>query len=349
MKNTFYNLFLICFIACLISACKKDVQMTMLKTGVPPTLTASQTTLVLTDAAAADTVEVFSWNPSDYGFDAAVRYTLQFAKAGTNFATPKEVSMGSARVQKYTVADLNQMVLIMGFAPNTAGQLEARVKSTISDSIPAIYSNTVTISVTPYKVIINYPSLWVPGDYQGWDPPTAPKISSKLANGIYEGYVNIPGGSLQFKYTSHPDWNHTNYGWASSTVSGDNVSGTFNTTGGNLFVPSAGYWLLKANTNNNTWSGTKILSWGISGDFNSWTGYVPMTYNAATNLWTATINLASASVFKFRANNDWVINFGDNGLDLDLDYNGGNIPISAGNKTITLNLSVPGNYTYSIQ
>src|SRR5262245_8741705 len=127
------NIFLICAITCMISACKKDVQMTMLKTGVPGALAASQATLVLSAATAADTVEIFSWQPSDYGFDAAIRYTLQIAKVGTNFAAPKEISMGNVRVQKYTGGDLNQMVLIMGLPPGSAGQIEARVKSTISD------------------------------------------------------------------------------------------------------------------------------------------------------------------------------------------------------------------------
>ena len=349
MKNIFKNLFLICTIAFLAGACKRDVQMTMLKTGVPGALSSSQTSLVLSAATAADTVITFSWNPSDYGFDAAIGYTLQIAKVGTNFATPKEVNMGNVRVQKYTGGDLNQMVLIMGLAPGNAGQIEARVRSRISDSIPPVYSNKVTVNVTPYLVIINYPSLWVPGDYQGWDPATAPKISSKLANGVYEGYVNIPGGSLKFKYTSHPDWNHINYGWASSTITNGNVSGTFNTTGGDLFVPSAGYWLMKGNTNDNTWSGTKINSWSMIGDFNNWAGDAAMTYDPVTKVWTGTINPAAAGGFKFRANNDWPINLGDDNADRNLDYNGANIAITPGPKTIKLDLSVPGNYTYTIQ
>ncbi len=348
MKKIFNPLFLIGTIA-LLCACKKDVQMTMLKAGIPPTLTASKASVVLTSSTAADTAEVFSWQPSDYGFKAAVKYTLQIAKGGTNFASPKEISMGASRQFKYTGEELNQLALILGLAPNSAGQLDVRVKSSISDSIPAIFSNRVTISVTPYQVIINYPSLWVPGDYQGWDPGTAPKISSRAANGIYEGYVNIPGGTLQFKYTSHPDWNHTIYGWASSTTTGNNVSGTFNTTGGNLFVPSAGYYLLKANTNTNTWSATKITSWSLIGDFNNWAADVPMTYNTTTKTWTATINVPAAGGFKFRANNDWSINFGDTGADLILDYDGANIAITPGQHTITLNLSIPGNYTYAIQ
>lgn len=319
-----------------------------MKPGVPPAVQLSAPTLVLTAANAADTVTTISWSASDYGFSAAVNYTVEIGKAGTNFVNAKEIVTGSKRELKYTGFELNQLALLRGLVPNSAGQLEVRIRSQLSDSL-SIYSEKATLSITPYLVIINYPSLWVPGDYQGWDPASAPKISSKLGNGVYEGYVNIASGNLKFKYTSDPDWNHTNYGWASSTTTGNNVTGTFNTTGGDLFVPVAGYYLLKANTNNNTWSATKINSWSLIGDFNAWGGDVDMTYDATTKVWTGTINPAAAGVFKFRANHDWPINFGDTGADLGLDYDGANIPITAGSHVIKLDLSVPGNYTYTIQ
>src|SRR5882724_1333758 len=169
MKNIFISLFLITIVGAVFYACKKDEVKTVLKDGKAPELSSSNTDLVLIDTLGADTTITFSWTRSDYGFKAAVRYTLQIATAGTNFAAPKEVSMGNSTIQKYTVADFNQLVVILGLTPNNVGQLEARVKSVISDSIPAIYSNNVTISVTPYLVVINYPSVWVPGDYQGWD------------------------------------------------------------------------------------------------------------------------------------------------------------------------------------
>jgi len=351
MKNNIHK-FLFLFIAAVsLWACKKDEIKTTASTGQPGTLAASQATVVLTSANANDTIEVFSWAPSNYGFKAAVKYTLQIAKAGTNFTAPKEINMGSATQQKYKGADLNQMAILLGLAPGSAGQLDVRVKSSISDSITAVYSNKLTVSVTPYLVIINYPSLWVPGDYQGWDPVTAPKISSKTDNGIYEGYVNIPGGSLKYKFTSHPDWNHTNYGWASSTTTGNNVAGTFNTTGGDLFVPTPGYYLLKANTNTREWSATKT-SWGLIGDgvpTTGWNSDQDLTYDVATKKWSITLNLVAGKI-KFRANDDWAINFGDTGADLSLEYAGADITIAtAGNYTITLDLSVPGNYTYTVK
>jgi hypothetical protein len=193
--------------------------------------------------------------------------------------------------------------------------------------------------------------MWVPGDYQGWNPSVAPKISSRSGNGVYEGYVDIAAGTLQFKYTSDPDWSHINYGTGSSSVTGSDVAGTLSTSNlaGNLFVPAPGYYLLKANTNTSSWSATRINTWSIIGGFNNWNNDADMTFDPSIKQWTATVNFASETQFKFRANHAWDINLGDEGADLILDYGGANISATAGSHIITLDLTTPGNYTYRIQ
>jgi len=55
-----------------------------------------------------------------------------------------------------------------------------------------------------------------------------------------------------------------------------------------------------------------------------------------------------AGEIKFRANDDWALDYGDTGFDGTLEEGGDNIPIDeAGNYTIVLNLETPG-YAYSI-
>jgi hypothetical protein len=353
MKKILLNCITIFVASFIFWSCKKDEIKVIAQTGKPGTLTASNANPVLNSATATDTVETLTWTATDYGFKAATRYTLQFATAGSNFAGATDVNMGTLTTKKYTVEELNQLALMLGLAPGTAGRMEARVKSEISDSVAAVYSNTVTLNLTPYLVIINYPSLYVPGDYQGWAPATAPKISSKSNNGQYEGYVNFPANSasFQFKLTSDPDWNHTIYGWKDSKTTGDSVLGTLESPGGNLFVPSAGYYRLKANTSALTWEAVKT-KWGLIGDAipgTGWNSDVDMTFDPATQVWTVTLNLNPGPV-KFRANDAWDIEYGDNGANLSLEAGGANIAIpSAGNYTITLDLHIPGNYSYKVK
>ncbi len=52
-----------------------------------------------------------------------------------------------------------------------------------------VYSNTLTQQITSYGL-----SLYVPGDYQGWNPAAAPQLAPVAGRaGLYEGYVNITG------------------------------------------------------------------------------------------------------------------------------------------------------------
>lgn len=210
-----------------------------------------------------------------------------------------------------------------------------------------IYQITVNFqtgifSVSPVQL---YSLLYVPGDYQGWSPSSAPTLASIKSDGMYEGYVNISttGG---FKFTDQPTWNGTNYG----DTAANGESGILNAGGGNnLNIATAGYYFLQVNSTGLTWSATAITGWGLIGDFNGWSTDVPMTYNSGSQTWTGTISPGSAGGFKMRANGNWNLNYGTGGNAGSMSAGGGNIPITAGTHTITMSLSVPGYYTYTIQ
>lgn len=197
-----------------------------------------------------------------------------------------------------------------------------------------------TFLVTPVNL---FSQLFVPGDYQGWSPQTAPSLASPNNDNTYEGYVNVPsGGSYQFKITSEADWNGTTYG--------DGGSGTLSTSGGNLVFPGAGYYKINADLNANTYSLT-ATTWGVIGSFagSGWSTDVDMVYNSGDNDWTATITLAEGDQFKFRANHDWGLNYGDKNADGSLEAGGDNIGgYAAGTYNVTLYLGSAGYYTYKM-
>lgn len=336
-----------------ISACKRDDVLVKTTGGTAPALTANATTLVLTsDKATADAV-TFTWNKADYGYSAAVQYTLQMDKAGNNFAAPKEyVIAGTDVSQKLNVADFNNALALMGFSAGTPGGLEVRVKAELKQNVNTLYSNVLKLNVTTYAILVVYPSLFVPGAYQGWAAATSSKIASVKDDKVYEGYVDFTNATdFAFKYTEDVDYKVA-YGWASSTNTDSYAGGTFAVgASGNLFVPSKGYYLLTANVNTKTWSATKT-AFSIIGDATpgGWDSDTDMSFDAATKEWKVTANLVAGKAVKFRANHDWAINYGDNkpanGF---LKLNGENIPVSvSGSYTIVLKLDNPGNYTYSI-
>jgi len=339
-------------------SCKKEAALTTLQPiSFGSLIKTSATSVALTAKNDSSSVVTLSWPAVVYPVKASVTYTLQADipadTVGSNaWANATKITVGNDVLSKsYKGADLNTLAMSLGLAPGTAGNLAFRV---LAYQDRYAYSSAVTVNVTPHQLIATYPLLYIPGDYQGWNPPTAPTMAALQSNKIYEGYINIPaGGTNYFKYTSARDWNHINYG--------DAGSGKLTTDGlaGGLQVPSSGYYELSANLNANTWAYTKT-TWSILGDATpgGWSTDTQLTYNPTTQVWTVTANMLSTGSFKFRANNAWNIDFG-------IDANGNlayadspvfgynsavnniTVPVS-GNYTITLDLHDPSNYNYKL-
>ncbi|WP_040005797.1 SusE domain-containing protein [Fibrisoma limi] len=355
MKSFFQKSLLVGLALVTLSACEKDEERLVLQPEGNLALTASATTVTLTSDNAAKEAMAFSWPAASFGYpNAAVTYTVQFDKKGNDFKTPVNVSVGNALKYTPTVADLNATLIKLGLTPGTASAVDVRVKSDLAtfterpagNPLPSVFSNVTSLTGTPYRVVLEYPSLWVPGDYQGWAPDKAPKIASVKSDGVYEGYVYFQKAS-PFKFTPAPNWDN-DYG--------DAGAGKLKAKGSDLKVSETGYFLLKADLNALTWSATKT-SWGVIGAATpkGWDASTPLTYDAATGTWQATLDL-KADELKFRANDAWDINFGDgdtkNGKTADgtLDYGGDNLKVTtAGKYLITLDLSQAGNYTYTLK
>lgn len=340
MKSWFYTLSMAALALAALISCEKEEERLVLQPGGAIALTSNVTSVSLANTDAAKEAITFSWTPASYGFNAAVTYTLQFDKKGTNFKAPIDIQAGRNLRQTLTVAELNTMLLKLGSAPGSAGQLDVRVKSEIAGSlVQPVLSGTSTLTGTPYVVVIQYSSLFVPGAYQGWAPDKAPGLSSVKDDKVYEGYVYFREAS-EFKFTPARNWD--------SDFGADGV-GKLKVKGGNLSVTAPGYYLLKADLNALTWSATKT-TWGIIGAATSkgWDASTPMTYDSAAGTWTVTLDLKQDEI-KFRANDAWDINLGDTKADGLLEAGGDNIKVAvAGKYLVTLNLSVGGNYTYAL-
>jgi hypothetical protein len=198
---------------------------------------------------------------------------------------------------------------------------------------------------TSYGPEVNFTTLiaditwYVPGNQQGWDPATASSISNTLENpNTVTGYVWLDG---EFKFTADRNWN-VGYGAGA-------VAGTLSSTGGNLSAPK-GYYLITVDFAKMTYT-LLLTDWGVIGDgtANGWNDPdQKMTYGAASGTWVANLPLTAAFI-KFRANGNWNLNYGDTGANGSLEAGGDNIAVkTAGDYTITLDLSKPNKYTYNL-
>ncbi|MFE3847281.1 SusE domain-containing protein [Flavobacterium sp. LB3P45] len=350
MKNITKSIIAL-FAVVALSCTVQDVQDRPVIEGVDsPVLTAptSGAAYVLSPINAAAQAERFTWKSANYGGDIQVTYAVEMDKKGNAFKTPQSIgSVISANQVSVSVESMNKAALTLKATPFSPGEFEVRVKSS-AGALAAMYSNVVGIVVTPYTT--ENPKLWVPGGYakasgypNDWDPATSPQLSASGYGKVdFEGYVNFNDANAEYKFTSFPEWK--------GEYAAGATAGTLALTGANLKIPAAGYYQIVVDTEKLTYKAT-ATSWGIIGSATAggWDNSTAMTYNKTTKLWSVTATLTGAE-FKFRANNGWDINLGKLKTAADgshLEYGGDNIAVTAGNYTITLDLSSPRNYKYT--
>jgi hypothetical protein len=331
-----------------LAACNKDNMVAVVSSNVTaPKLSApaNNTAYVVTVADSSKVVDI-KWSKADYGVNGVLNYVVQIAASGTNFKTPVNLAVTNGSSYSTTQGGLNNRMLNdLGLPPNVASDVDLRIGSILGKD--TVWSDVVKLKVTTYKEL--FPDrLWVPGAYQGWAPGTAPTIPYGT-DGKYEGYVYMSVGD-EFKFTSAPDWVHTNFGYAGTL-------GKLTTDGlaGGVKVASAGYYKLNADLKNLTYSTYLVASWGLIGPASAggWDNSTPMTYNQTTKVWSITTNLA-AGALKFRANNSWDLNYGPasiTALSGQLIQTNDAVTINeAGRYTITLDFSqsTQAKYLYTI-
>jgi starch-binding outer membrane protein SusE/F len=327
-------------------SCKKDETKTILKSspGAPALTIPGGAAMVLLEANDS-VVLTYNWSAASYGAEIIPTYIVQMDKQGNNFADPSSLGSVNTLLEFSLYAfELNSKLLPMMFDPKVTEALpmEFRVKTIVKDkdgvaidSIKPVYSAVVAQSITPYYVPIVYPLLGVPGSYQGWNPAdSSTTIASLKSNDKYEGYINFPDADTKFKFTQGPSWD-TNWG-------DTGADGTLDAGGTDIAAPEAGYYKLNVDLTGLTYTALKT-TWGLIGDATpgGWDADTEMTYDATNKVWTVTLELTAAKI-KFRANNAWDLNYGDDGANGTLEQGGADIAVAAaGNYTVTLNLSNP--------
>jgi hypothetical protein len=340
------------------ASCKKDGPIITATSGTTPGFTASTTDLQYTIADSASTGVTFNWTPSDFGVQTAINYTLQLSLDSTFTTKVSNTNYtNSTNSQTFTIDQFNSICLLIGASTGQATTVYARIQCSVAvqNSAPNStyqYSPVIAISVdAPYALgrVILYPYLWAPGDYQGWSPGGAgcAQLYSVNSNSQYEGYIMAPaGGTYQFKLTNGASWD---YNWGASDGS-TLQSNIVNPNVGNMWVDTAGYWLITADTTALTWSAT-LQNWTIIGSMNSdgWSTDIPLTFDATNQVLVDTMNFVASDIFKFRVNGEWNTQLGSDGTNynpitgaMGVSYNGGNISSpGTGMYIITLDLRVP--------
>ncbi len=358
MKKNLSILIIFFAVAIVFSGCKKDDKEPVLDTTatVNPgwvTAPAPDTYYLLVQDSVDVVLTTLTWTEVIYPLPDIPYplYTLQLLLASSDsgessWDDPIELMTLPETTQSVTYGEINRAIIKeigSEFPADTIISAGFRIKANVNandvSSIIDAFTEIAPFTVSPFTAALGAPSLYVPGDYQGWDPASAPQVWSPEDDGEYSGYVYYPeGGTYEFKFTSAPDWDHTNFG----AGEGEGVLAT-DDEAGNLMVPDFGGYVITCDTNALTWS-YEAQNWGVIGSgvlAGDWSEDVDLEYDASNHTLTVTIDVIappdqSELRFKFRANDGWTVNLGQGDGENELSQDGPDIPMPEG----------PGNYTF---
>ncbi len=255
-----------------------------------------------------------TWSAARFGVETDVEYTL------TATANGETLQLCKTRELNYssTNADLFEL-----FGIRLTGNYEFtfELKADGLDILVEDYLVTTTINFTYDKVTW----LWALGAYQGWDASGKEGVASRFlqgSDGLFRGFLHLPEAG-EFKFTSQPNWDGTNYGAGEG-------EGLLSDSGdaGNLSL-AAGLYYMEISIDELSFNALPLTSVSLIGEaVGGWDKDVTMSYDAMSKTWTAIANVVSGKEYKVRFNNAWDINGIDCSLGgdvADLEFKGSNL------------------------
>ncbi|MEE9407732.1 MAG: SusE domain-containing protein [Polaribacter sp.] len=272
-----------------------------------------------------------------------VEYVIQAAAPNTSFATPIEVGkVKNMSTISLTNAQLNNIAIQSGIPVDTAGDLELRIVATITDAASNTnlerISDTLTINVTTYLTVLDLSTTWgiVGSAANNWGAtPDLPMFKTDVA-GVLVAYVNLTAGDWKFR---------ENNDWANNLGSGGAADDAVS-NGGN-YTTTAGSFKITLDLNTNKYTKESFSLGIVGGAYNNW-GATPdfmLEYDQYSDVFRGIVTLIDGGM-KFRMNNDWGTNYGDDGADGTIELNGSNINVTAGIYIVTVNLN---NQEYTLE
>lgn len=240
MKKSITQLLGLCIaLVSLTVACKKDEVQVVATPSGQPALSASASSVVLSQANANQTALTFTWKPltttvsgTDNKLSQGATYQLQFAKAGTNFAKPVSIDAGAGPNTTVKVSDLNDALQSVGLTSSMAGQVEVRLNATYAANY-VLSSPSIPLTATTYTYCgqPDASKSWtiIGPAGKGWSTDVAMTYDCAAKTFTYTGPMNAD----EYKFRYGADWK-ANLGGTSST------GGTLTQDGPNLKIAVAG-------------------------------------------------------------------------------------------------------------
>lgn len=279
----------------------------------------------------------FSWSSVDYGYPAAVSYSL-FCVYGEK--EPYQIGESFSTSFSITKESLNNILVNskgLAVPEDATSTVYFYVQSSISSTTPAytFKSEPISLKVTTIKST-SAPwvrrCIYVAGAFQGWDPAKAPVLWETAENSdVYEGLVDmthnfdssVTDGKAHFKFCVIAGW--------AGNLGGDPSALSSEGDPAHIILDHDTYWLtvtLSADHKTGSMKAKKVYLGVVGAAVGGWTdtsdihmksdaaGATDDDLKAAVNaqVWSATIDNCAGGEFKYRFDHAWDYSWGGDDL-----------------------------------
>lgn len=364
------------------TACSDDEEQFTLNTEQSGDITLSpeSASFVVTETNQENLAERFNWNQINMDLPVALTYTLQMDKTDGDYSSPYILGQSSGSDVPITYGQINEAALALDGENGIPATYKARVAASTNDpAVSSVFSNEISITITPF---VGYP--YDPLYFVGAASPLQEWNNGDGNGGINPPLFINPDNKNKFSFTGRfsqdfykilPQlgaW-QPQYG-----TRGPSNPITLN-DGGNepeaFSVPATGYYRLNIDitgvTGTSTGNGSYELaaypagataqtytSIGMLGssfptapfdtqnDFNMEPFRTRAGVNFDPHLWVARNVTVTGGEMKFRANDSWDTNWGNNTVYTGkAPMNGPNVPTVAGTYDIFFS-DLDGSYIF---
>ena len=325
---------------------------------VAPVLHALPGEIVITPDNMGST-QTFTWDAADFGVRTQINYSIE---ASYNDGAKLVLFTGmNGTSSEQTYESLNNILALsvedggLGVPSGEPTDVDFYISATIGTDFEKFYSAPATVRMTVTTAERTYPQVWVIGDYCGWNFDNAQGLFCFSGDEVtYEAIVDLGEKAANgFKLSGEAGWNDAcNWGTdgdaAAPETEAPSITLISSGGSGNIMVYSKRFYRFVFDRSTLTLSNKlSFNSMGIIGDATpgGWDTDTEMNFDTQKQRFWVDVTL-TAGEFKFRADNDWAINFG--GADGRLSQNGDNIKATAGNYRVYATLNNSAEITYEL-
>lgn len=236
MRKIFNLILLVTGVTVFLASCDKINDLPLYGSGNAIVLSASSAAVAPAPADSNNTSLTLSWTSAKHATDSSkVKYTIELDTTGKNFANATQRIVIGTLSSGFIAKELNSILLARGYAFNVPVDLDVRVISSYGNNNERIFSNTLKIRVTPYKIPPKIPipatnRLFIVGGATGggWNNPVPVPSQefTRIDETTWGGIFQLTGGQFYLLLPLNGDW-ASKYAVPNNGVAGISAGGDF--------------------------------------------------------------------------------------------------------------------------